>query len=321
MTCPQCSKPVPEDVRFCPFCGVSLNLRDVGSQGAQAASEVRAQLTVSKVPADARCAIHLDHPAIDTCTRCGNFVCESCRVVSSTGVIFCINCQQRGEVDTWRVPWERRAEIGFFRAYWQTCKGVMVNPGTCFGGLAPETGRWWDPLSFAIVSLYAGSIGMAVMYGLIFGIGGIAAALDKTPKGSDAAFGALGFGVGAVLLVLAFLVFVPISALISAFVWGGVDHLMLKLVGVKTRGYEATVRGMCYAQGPMIFGLLPVCGYYVGLIWAVVCRIFAYRGVHKTTGGRSSAAVLIPMGLCCVSIVGLYGVAIAAAIMSGPGLK
>ncbi len=262
------------------------------------------------MPAEARCAIHADHPAVDVCARCGNFVCPDCLVVSSGGVAHCSTCQARGEVDHWRVPWEERHKLGLFRGYWETTKAVMLRPDQSFGGLSPETGKWWDPLSYAIISNYLGVSGIAAFYLLMFGIGGVAAYLDKSSK-SSASLG-VAEAVAIVGIIVFFLVMVPIGAILGAFVWGGVEHLMLKLVGVNTRGFEATVRGACYSAAPAVLGLVPVCGSYVHPVWGIVCRIFAYRGVHKTTGGKATAAVLIPVGLCCVGGVAAYALLIAA---------
>ena len=46
------------------------------------------------IEAGARCAVHTDQPAIDTCSRCGNFVCVGCMDVHDYET-FCRACSAR----------------------------------------------------------------------------------------------------------------------------------------------------------------------------------------------------------------------------------
>jgi hypothetical protein len=209
------------------------------------------------------------------------------------------------------VPWEQRSKIGLFQGYWQTSKAVMFSPGESFERLAPETGRWWDPLSYAIVSSYLGISGIFMFYLFIGGLAAIAARMDKSPMKIGASEGTLIVVIVAAAL-LGFLLFVPIASLMTVFIWGGIEHLTLKLVGVNTRGFEATLRGSCYAQAPMVIGVIPMCGSYVYPVWQIVCKIFAYRGVHKTSGGKATAAVLLPVALCCGGGIALWALSMAA---------
>jgi len=40
-----------------------------------------------------------------------------------------------------------------------------------------------------------------------------------------------------------------------------------------------------------------LCGGQIYPIWQIVCRIFAYKDLHRTSGGRAAAAVLLPVGV------------------------
>jgi len=62
---------------------------------------------------------------------------------------------------------------------------------------------------------------------------------------------------------------------------------------------------------------VPVCGMYAYPIWQIVCQIFAYKAVHKTTGGKAAAGVLLPVGVCCGLYAVVYAIIFAAASMSG----
>jgi len=44
--------------------------------------------------AGARCAVHVDQPAVDTCGRCGNYVCVSCMEVHNYET-YCSECASR----------------------------------------------------------------------------------------------------------------------------------------------------------------------------------------------------------------------------------
>lgn len=46
------------------------------------------------VPADARCAVHPERDALETCARCGNFMCAVC-LSSDAGQLVCTACVQR----------------------------------------------------------------------------------------------------------------------------------------------------------------------------------------------------------------------------------
>jgi hypothetical protein len=261
-----------------------------------------------------RCALHPDQAAVEICSRCGNFVCPQCLVLSASGRPHCTTCESRGEVDNWRVPWERRAEIGFFRGYWDTTKAVMFSPQASFQGMSPTGRGWWDPLSYLLVSCLAGISGLLAFWALYFAI------LFPTLMSSMKADLKLGVPEVAVIVIaiISIVVLYPLLTVAFAFVWGGVEHLALRVLGVQTRGYEATVRAYCYASAPQIWGVIPLCGSYLHPIWQLVCRILGYRGVHRTTGGRATAAVLLPVGLCCGGITAVYIVSVFAIIAAAP---
>ena len=76
-------------------------------------------------------------------------------------------------------------------------------------------------------------------------------------------------------------------------------------------GFDATLRAYCYAMSPGVFGLIPVCSGYFWEIWRLVLSILAYKNVHRMSGGRATAAVLLPLGFCCVGYIGIIAVSAA----------
>jgi hypothetical protein len=117
-----------------------------------------------------------------------------------------------------------------------------------------------------------------------------------------------------VAVIFGSVITVPISALMTTFMVTGVHHLTLMIVGVKVRPFEASLRAVCFGLAPLFWGVVPFCGYYASLVWAAVCMIFGHKAVHRTTGGKAAAGVLLPAGLCCGSIAVLYGAVVAVAL-------
>ncbi|HEY3449669.1 MAG TPA: YIP1 family protein [Myxococcales bacterium] len=327
MNCPRCQSPLEDaSAKFCPLCGASVTAPPPpqpepgpGLGGptwrpepviAEPQVQAQAQPSSPEPPQSsaAHCALHSDRAAVDICSRCGAFACRECLVIGADGQGVCSACLARQGGETGPLPWERRAELGFFKAYWETAKSVMFNPNTAFDRVQPETGKWWDPLSFSILSTFLGASGFMVFYGLFGAFGAFTALMGGSGKDLS---GALVAGI-VLAVILAVLVLIPLSAVMTVFVGAGIEHLTLRLVGVQVRPFEATVRAYCYAQAPMFWGLVPVCGYYAFMVWVIVCRIFGYKAIHRTTGGKASAGVLVPMGVCC-GVTGLfYAIAFAA---------
>jgi hypothetical protein len=306
MNCPRCASPIEDpQALFCPVCGASVTAPPPAPAAAPPAAD--------KGVGTAHCAIHPDKPAADICGRCGAFACSACLVISEDGTGICQACYEREGGAAVPFPWEQRQELGFFPAYWQTTKKVMFQPATAFDRMVATTGKWWDPISYSILSWYFAVSGTLVMYSLIFGAMGVAGMFGKgSGKSELSAAAGVGIGVG---VFVAYLVAIPIFGTAFAFAAAGVEHLALKLVKVETRAFEATLRTYCFAQAPMFWGVVPYCGAYVHPIWHIVCRILGYKSVHKTTGGKAAAGVLIPVGVCGCTVGLMYLGLFAAGFM------
>lgn len=306
MNCPRCASPLEDpQARFCPTCGASV-------EAPAPAPQPEAAPATGPSTNGAHCAVHPERAAADICSRCGAFACRECLIIGADGTGVCSACYAR-QGETGPLPWEDRKErgVGMWKAYWQTVKLLMFQPNTAFDRVQPETGKWWDPLSFSMLSHLVGLSGTMVLYALIGGVAGVVALVTSK---SDSAGPSVAVAVGIVLGILAlFAVAVPLSAVLNVFIGSGIVHVAALLVGVKPRGFEATVRAFSYGQAPMFWGVVPVCGVYVYPIWQIVCVIFGIKGLHRTTGGKASAAVLLPVGLCC----GLYAAFYAFAFFAG----
>jgi hypothetical protein len=302
--CIQCAKVCSEPgAHFCPSCGGRLEQRTAAPRAEPEPPRPPPDPALAGELAGARCATHPAIPARTVCTRCGNFACPACSRTDFDNKPLCASCAERVNLGTWNVPWERRAELGIFKGYWETAKLAAFEPQKAFAGLSPQ-GSWWDAMSYAMVSYLLSLSGTVLLYAGIFGIAGIVAReeISKDMNGLVAVGIVVGCIVGLAILV-------PVGAITRVYICAGIDHLMLLIVGGGQAGFSATFRGYCYAMSPAMFGLLPGCGVYIWEIWRLVLTILAYKSMHRMTGGRAALAVLLPLGVCCVGYVGLVAVA------------
>jgi hypothetical protein len=106
----------------------------------------------------------------------------------------------------------------------------------------------------------------------------------------------------------------PALILVACFVVAGIVHLLLLLVGGAHQSFETTARVAAYTLGgTAVFDVIPICGGFIGAAWAVVVLIIGLAHAHETGAGRAAAAVLIPVGLCCLCCVAII-VAVAAGL-------
>ncbi len=120
---------------------------------------------------------------------------------------------------------------------------------------------------------------------------------------------------GSAITSVAILVLAPIIIIVGLFIWAGLVHLSLILVGGATRGFVATFKALAYAQTSSLAQLVPMCGGIIGLIWALVLQVFGIAAAHDTSEGKAVVAVLLPIVVCCLCGViasVLFGVGIAS---------
>ncbi|MGI8891669.1 MAG: YIP1 family protein [Chthoniobacterales bacterium] len=185
------------------------------------------------------------------------------------------------------LPWDRRQELGLFKAFFETLKVVLLSPGSAFTAMKPEGGMV-EPLIFALIGC---TVGCAVylLFSLLLSSLGIMA--DR-----NALAGVLGMGIGAVFAFI----FIPVFVAFGLFLGAGIVHLCLMLVGGAKRSFETTFRVVCYSAGstyPLL--IVPICGGVVAAVWCLVVECIGLGRAHGTTTGRAVLAVLLPMILCC----------------------
>jgi hypothetical protein len=214
-------------------------------------------------------------------------------------------------------PWEQGRS---FENLFATIKGVLLLPTRTFREASQTAG-----------------IGPALLFGMILGLLGGYAALfweylsrrasegeplpaifDSLPPDMLEAFN---YAQNPIFL-LAYAICLPVFAAIGMFLWAGVVHLCLMMLGGAKQGYEATFRTLAYSYGSTaLFQVVPFCGGLIGMVWSLVAQIIGLKEMHGTGGGRAAAAVLLPLVLCCCLCAGFFLLVISlgglAALTSG----
>jgi len=278
VNCPACGYYNPEGSRHCSQCGLVLPM----------------------AATDAFCAAHPDVKASGACSRCGTFGCGAC--LTQRGVDWlCAACLARRVM----LPWDERATLGLWPAWWKTSVQLISNPSQALANAEPDA-PLGSSLLFATLSTIVGFAPTLLLYAVII-VPAMLLGLRDTAN--------LPFSAGLVpVLLVAYVAVLLVMNVASVLMLSGFDHLGLLLFGAQPKSYTVTVRAHALSMGPYLLGLLPLCSLYVFPIWAIVLRIIANMHLHKTTAGKATAAVLLPMVLLCGGVLALYGALIALAM-------
>src|SRR5713101_1333604 len=185
------------------------------------------------------------------------------------------------------LPWEHRQERGFFSAFIETLVMVLTKPGTAFSVMRIEGGLG-EPLLYAIIG---GGIGVIVwfIFSLVLNSLGL-----LNPR--ETGFGPMvGMSVSFVMLVWRL-----VAVAVAPFIFGGLVHLSLMLVGGANKAFETTFRVISFSQGSTApLQLVPCCGGLVALVWCLVANCIGVARAHEIDTGRATLAVLLPESVCC----------------------
>ena len=185
------------------------------------------------------------------------------------------------------LPWEHRQERGFFSAFIETLVTVLTKPSTAFSIMRTEGGLG-EPLLYAIIG---GGLGVIVwfIFSLVLNSLGL-----LNPR--ETGFGPM-FGMSVSFVVL---VWRLIAVAIAPFIFGGLVHLSLILVGGANKPFETTFRVISFSQGSTApLQLVPCCGGLVALVWCLVANCIGVARAHGIDTGRATLAVLLPVIVCC----------------------
>ncbi|MDY7227511.1 Yip1 family protein [Hyalangium rubrum] len=219
----------------------------------------------------------------------------------------CPACQRRFNVpvpiERAPTPWERRGELGFVQAVWQTLKQTMLHPDTFWSSVRPEA-PWVDAMLYGWMLTVVGAVLQVPFNMLTFStmrrqMESAMAAGGPTPPEFERVMGwvsdnAAGLSGG---FALATIVLYPLSFVLS----GAVIHLGCLIFGANRNGFGATLRVVGYSSAPVLLAWVPAVGGAAGL-YVLVLEIWGIYKVQETTVGRAIGGVLsLTVGLVCCS--------------------
>jgi hypothetical protein len=190
--------------------------------------------------------------------------------------------------------WERRSSWLDLQAMFEMIRDVLLDPVNTFRKMK-LSGDMASPLVFTMV---LGSVGTII--GCIWSI--LIQGVQLLPASRSAEAFAVSTGVN-----IAFMIFSPVLVLVGTFITAGIFHISLLITGGEKNGFEATFRVVAYASGATaLFHILPICGSFIGGIWAIVAQVIGAREMHETTTGKAVLAILLPLICCCSCAVILF---------------
>lgn len=198
------------------------------------------------------------------------------------------------------LPWEHRQTLGLVKAFIDTVSVVLTKPTEAFGMMKTEGGLF-EPLLYALIG---GSVGWIISFLVRIGVQSIGFMADR-----QAAL----FGTGVGIIGMIFLI--PILLICGAFVWSGLVHLCLMMVGGARKPFEATFRVICFSHGSTgPLAIIPFCGGFVATIYNIVLQCMGLARAHETEMSKAVMAVLLPIIVCCggvmlVAVLGGFGLA------------
>jgi hypothetical protein len=203
-----------------------------------------------------------------------------------------------GAGDAAGTPWERRRTIGFGAGLVETAQKVLTGPEAFFRAM-PVQGGIVDPLLYGLIVSYIGLVAGSV-YSAVFNVafGSAFAQLGDRPELARL-LPLLEGGTG----LVANLIGGPIFIVVGLFVWSGILHLLLMMLGGGGRGFEGTFRVVGYAATTQLIQIIPMCGGFIGAIYGLVVTIIGLSAAHGDSKGKAAAAVLIPLALCCCCVL------------------
>jgi hypothetical protein len=201
------------------------------------------------------------------------------------------------------LPWDRRHEIGLFRAFIETLQMVLGRPTDAFTAMKREGGLG-GPLLYAVIG---GTIGTVVSFVYRFGL--------SVAEGGSFDHGSYRFLGPATLLGL--IICSPLIVIIVLFITSALIHVCLLIVGGARHTFETTFRVICFAAGSVNpLQIVPFCGGFVAAVWGIVLYCIGLARAHETEPGRAVLAVFLPLVLCCGGGILLIIMAGGAAVLT-----
>jgi hypothetical protein len=201
-------------------------------------------------------------------------------------------------------PWERRAEVGFFRGLWETFKESLINPEVFWRKLIPAE-RAADALYYGwlvavLGALVQGPLQALQMAGQGAQVQQLLGQFPDLPEDLRRVVMAIFSPSGGALLAVVGIALVAVMFPLRLVIQAAILHLFCLLFGAGKNGFWATFRVTAYSSGPLVLVGLPCIGL-AAVIYMYVLQIWGVMRAHETTGARATLAVLaFPVLICCV---------------------
>ena len=99
------------------------------------------------------------------------------------------------------------------------------------------------------------------------------------------------------------IVIAPILIILGVFIWSGILHLCLMILGGARKPFETTFRVVCFTSGSTaLLAMIPVCGGLISTIWNFIVECMGLARAHEIDTGKAVIAVLLPVIVCCGGI-------------------
>lgn len=179
--------------------------------------------------------------------------------------------------------WERRSELGFFKAIVQTISATLGRPGTTFAKLKVDGGLLSPLFYYLLMSMV--TFGVVLCYQMPSVLKNPAL---LTPQLEGVSHRTILIGLAIVWLLS------PLFFAGGIFITSFFMHLSLKLIARTKESFQATFRTMCYGIGSAsIAQLIPFVGGIVSSIWGLTIYCIGLKKVHRVSGMRLFFAILL----------------------------
>jgi len=186
------------------------------------------------------------------------------------------------------LAWEDKAQLGWFRALYETVRTSLLAPKAFFSRM-PLAGGWFAPLSYAGIMSALSAVGGSLWFFLLSEaeLGGLKLSLSTYP----------------VLALFRVLQTVTVLAFYAALV-----HLAVLLLKGGAAWMQTTARVVAYSTGALLLALVPY--PYVGLplagLWTCVLCAVGLREAQELTTGKAVLAALSPILLFTILVARLF---------------
>lgn len=273
-----------QDRLICPVCGSEAVKKEPYSES-----------TTSRPGDTARCRLHPESPATGVCAQCENFVCPECSQAGPNGEPICLDCSTRAQMvgDFPPTPWEQRATLGFFPAFFKTLRLSLFRPSDFFGKMRVDNTK--GALSFYWIN-FAALFFPGIIWNILFTP---LTLKNLSPIQISSA------GIRVMVTIAGILITWAIMAPAVLYIHAAIVHLGTLLFNCSKNGFNATLRSVAYASSTNWFSMIPICGFFIAYIWNLVLIIIGICKTQRTSVGRAVGAVVVPIFIlaCCLTSV------------------